>query len=263
MSKNKKHRRPPAKKADVKSATKGAYSFVIPDYVIGLAWFLPAISVAAFFYYLSVKNSHGMLWSVACTLMLLTIAVSLSLDNSITRKEIASRTPIFFGYLEPSNEDPLPPTTPPGVVSLMLGGDLQVLTRSTKQRVLISKGVPFLTIGSNNGKIWISAAITDSQNQTVVRIIKNEFQAFPERAFNPLQPDSHSLLVRDSDGAQVLRLRFLNPRRIMVYGRFALPDSRIVVIDDDGLHIFPGGGGIGHLTLDMTASPNAGVIAFQ
>ncbi len=166
-----------------------------------------------------------------------------------------------YGFLEPSDEQPLPATTGAGVVSLLLGNNLQILSRSANQRVFSRQGQSFLTIGSENGRIWLSTVVSDSQNQTVVRIIKNEFQVFPERAFNPTQPDPHSLLVRDATGTEVLRVRFLNPRRILIYGRFVLPDSRTIIVDDQGLH-FPEGGGLTGLTLDMTAAPNAGAIAF-
>lgn len=56
--------------------------------------------------------------------------------------------------------------------------------------------------------MWISAKIIDSRKQKVVRIIENEFQAFPEGAFNPRQPDEHGLMVRDEEGVEVLQCAF-------------------------------------------------------
>lgn len=233
---------------------------MIPSWVIALAWFLATVPVGAAVYFWD-KSKFGVLWSVSATVITVVVAITIHIHNDLVERETAAKKPVYFGFLEPSDEEPLPPTTAAGVVSLMLGKDLQILSRSTNQRVFDRQGQPFLTIGSEDGKIWISTVIADSQNQTVVRIIKNEFQAFPEHAFNPIQPDSHSLRVRDSTGTEVLRLRFLNPRRILIYGRFVLPDSRKIIVDDAGIH-FPGGGGIGHLTLDMTAAPNAGAIGF-
>jgi hypothetical protein len=233
---------------------------MIPSWAIALAWFLATIPVGAAIYYWD-KNKFGALWSVSATVITVIVAITIHIHNDFVERETAAKKPVYFGFLEPSNEEPLPPTIPDGVVSLMLGKDLQILSRSTNQRVFDRQGQPFLTIGSEDGKIWISTIIADSQNQTVVKIIKNEFQAFPEHAFNPVQPDSHSLWVRDSTGAEVLKLRFLNPRRILIYGRFVLPDSRKIIIDDEGIR-FPGGGGVGHLTLDLTAAPNARAIGF-
>lgn len=234
---------------------------MIPGWMIALTWFVAAVLAGAIWYFWD-KSKIGVLWGVSATIVLAVVAVTMHIHNELAEREAAAKRPVFFGFLEPSNEQPLPPKVPAGVVSLLLGSDLQVLSRSANQRVLSRRGLPFLTIGSESGRIWISTTIADSENQTVVRIIRNEFQAFPERAFNPTQPDAHSLLVRDSTGAEVLRLRFLNPRRILISGRFVLPDAGTIVIDDQGLHV-PGGGGIGHLTLDMTSAPNAGVIEFN
>ncbi len=234
---------------------------MMPNWAIALAWFLAAIPVAAIWFYWD-KSKFGILWNVFGTVVLVAFAITIHIHNDLMEKEAAAKKPVYFGFLEPSNEQLLTSTTPANAVSLLLGNDLQILSMSSDQRVFQAQGRPFLTIGSENGRIWISATIIDSQNQTVVRIIKNEFQAFPEYAFNPVQPDSHSLLVRDSTGAEVLKLRFLNSRRILIYGRFVLPGSRTVIIDDNGIR-FPEGGGMGHLTLDMTAAPNAGVIDFN
>ena len=95
-----------------------------------------------------------------------------------------------------------------------------------------------------------------------MRVVKNEFQAFPEGAFNPKQPDEHSVVVRDADGIEVLNLRFLNPRRIRIVGRFFLQGFGTVTIDKNEGIGWPNGGGIGHLTLDMTNAPAAGVMQF-
>jgi len=233
---------------------------MIPGWTIALAWFLAAIPVGLALYYWDKSNAR-VRWSIFATVFLVVVAITFHIHNDRIEKEANARKPIYFGYLDPSDEQLLDFHTPASQVSLLFGKNLQVLTMSTSQKILQARGKSFLTIGSENGKIWISATITDSQNRIIVRIIKNEFQAFPESAFNPTQPDSHSLLVRDSTGAEVLRLRFLNPRRILIYGRFVLPDSRTVIIDDIGVH-FPQGSVVGNLTLDMTAAPNAGVIDF-
>jgi hypothetical protein len=185
--------------------------------------------------------------------------VTMHIHNDITERQIAAKRPVYFGFLEPANEQPLEAHIPAGVVSLLLGNDLQVLSASSDQRVLSRRGVPFVTIGAEEGRIWISTTISDSQDGVVVRVVRNEFQAFPEHAFNPTQPDTHTLVVRDSAGIQVLYLRFLNPRRVLLLGRFAVAGLGTFVVDDDGIH-FPNGGGIGHLTLDMTSAPQAGVI---
>jgi hypothetical protein len=239
--------------------------FMAPEYVMNTIWFIAAIPVASLFYYLSDHNKRGIAWSVVITIILVVLNIGLYLNNDAHEKEVAARTPVSFGFLEPSDEPPpapLPAKYPPDVMSLWMGNDLRVLSRSTNMRIFQINGKPFLSIGNENDKMWISATISDSENQTVVRIIKNEFQTFPEHAFNPTQPDSHSLLVRDSTGIEVLKLRFLNPRCILLYGKFVLPDSRIVTVDDNGIRFPPGGGGFSSMTIDVTSFPRGGMIDF-
>jgi hypothetical protein len=170
---------------------------------------------------------------------------------------------VYFGGLSPGNEpsDPLPPGLPPDTIQLLLGDDLRVLSAS--QNPLFSKdGKTFLSIAIRDGEMRLTATILDKNNQPICRIINNEFQAFPERAFNPKQPDEHSLIVRDAEGNEVLHVRFLNPKTIWLTGRFQIPglEGPLLVLRDEGIR-WPGGGGIGHLTIDMTES-TGGMIGF-
>jgi hypothetical protein len=88
--------------------------------------------------------------------------------------------------------------------------------------------------------MFITADLLDSSNNRIVRIIKNEFQAFPEHAFNPKQPDKHSLVVRDMEGAEIFHVIFLNPRNIRIVGRFYISGiSQPLVVESSRL-ILPG-----------------------
>jgi hypothetical protein len=235
---------------------------MIPDYVILTTWFVAAIPVAAFFYFLSEHEKHGTLWSVVATIVIVVIAIGFHIHNNLTQEEIDAKKPIYFGFLEPSNERPLDSTVPADVVVLYLGENLPVLVNSRDLNIFTYAKQPFLTVGSDNGKLWLSATVSDSQNHTVVKIIKNEFQAFPEHAFNPVQPDKHSLVVRDSIGTEVLRVRFLNPRRILIYGVFSLPESQTVVVADNGLCFWPKGTCIEGFTVDARQNTSPGIIDF-
>ena len=234
-----------------------------PEWLLWLiSLLISVIFGGAFWYFLSQGDRYRALWSGTIGGMFIVLMVGLFIRNALIQREIEAQTPKFFGELIPSNEDLLPPETPSNMVSLLLGDDLQVLSASANQYVFQRQGVPLLSMGVDSGKLWLSATVVDSEGKNIVRIIRNEFQAFPGGAFNPRQPDPHSLIVRDSQGAEVLSLRFLNPRRMRLTGRFYVEGFGIVEIDaKDGLR-FPGGGGIGHLTLDMTQSPQAGVISF-
>jgi hypothetical protein len=144
----------------------------------------------------------------------------------------------------------------------MLGDDLRVLAAQSQTYVFSRQGKAFLSIGIKGGFMVISVSVMDSKDQHIVRIIDNEFQANPEHAFNPKQPDKHSLVVRDSQGAEVLNIRFLNPRAMRIVGRLYMPEfsEPVLILPDEGVR-WPGGGGMGHLTIDLTAS-KAGLIAF-
>lgn len=192
-----------------------------------------------------------------------TIALWVLVVVVMRNADVATPTIVHFGGLTPGNEASaaLPAGTPNNTVQLMLGDDLRVLSASLTP-VLQRNGKPFLTIGVRDGVMWITATINDKSDQYICRIIDNEFQINEQRSFNPRQPDSHSLLVRDADGNEVLNIRFLNPRAIWITGRFKIPgDPNSLIIDRTNGIVFPGGGGIAHLTLDMTQT-KAGVIGF-
>jgi hypothetical protein len=114
-----------------------------------------------------------------------------------------------------------------------------------------------------DGQLYISTTVLDSEGKFIVRVMNNEFQASSERAFNPMQPDEHTLVVRDSKGVEVLNVRYQNPRSIRLVGRFQLPGEKnpVQILPAEGL-IWPSGSSVGHLTLDMTQAPDAGVIGF-
>jgi len=172
---------------------------------------------------------------------------------------------VYSGFLVPANETepPLPDGVPKNTIQLLLGDDLRVLAANSENHVLLYKNKPFLTIGIEANLMRIKTEVVDFQNRHIARIINNEFQISQENAFNPLQPDRHSLIVRDAKGNEVLNIRFVNKKTIRVTGRFHLngyPEP-FLILQDDGIR-WPGGGGIGHLTIDLTQS-EGGMLNFQ
>lgn len=239
---------------------------MVPEWLLYLLSVVISIALgSAVWHFWSHGQRHTSLWIGIIGVELMVLVVGLRFRNELVKQEIKARTPIYFGELTPGDDPtpPLPANTPADTISLPLGDDLRVLSTSSSQYVFRRGDKRLLSIGLRGGKMWISAVITDSSSRNVVRIIENEFQAFPETAFNPRQPDEHSLVVRDSEGQEVLNLRFLNPRAIRITGRFFVQGFGVVAIDPQEGIRFPGGGGIGHLTLDMTLAPEAGVIQFK
>jgi hypothetical protein len=197
----------------------------------------------------------GLMGTIA--LWILVLVITKYADDSVPK--IA-----YFGGLIPGSETV--PLLPAGMsddtVQLLLGDDLRVLSAS-ENPVFTKDGKSFLSIGVKDGLMRITATVLDSNNNPICRIINNEFQAFPERAFNPKQPDEHSLVVRDSSGVEVLNIQFRNPKTIWLIGRFQITGTAepVLITRSDGIR-WPGGGGIGHLTLDMTQAKGGAVIAF-
>lgn len=234
-------------------------------------WFLQVLLVVigiiaggALWYFISQKQYHQALLSGTVAAIILIVVIALFIRNEIVKTEIQAKTTVYFGELVPSNDPspPLPQNIPKGTITLMLGDELRVLAAQSQNYIFSKKGEPFLSVGIKDGVMRVSASIFDSNNQNVVRIIDNEFQANPERAFNPRQPDKHSLVVRDAKGVEVLNVRFLNSKAMRIVGRFQMPGSSepVLILSNDGVR-WPGGGGISHLTIDLTAS-KGGFIAF-
>jgi hypothetical protein len=166
------------------------------------------------------------------------------------QRAILSRTPIFYGELTPGNElkPPYPaPTPPPGQVipedafRIMLGDRSSIYIDGPVDNAFYFKGRPFLTIRTNtDGTVVLNTEVLDSTNNKIVKIIDNEFQANPDYAFHPRQPDKHSLVVRDSEGVEVLNIKYLNPKVIWITGRFfSPPDSQPVTILPSGVIDYP------------------------
>jgi hypothetical protein len=236
-----------------------------PDWLLQVA--MLAVSVifgSAVWYFYDHKQFLVAVWVGFAGGVLFLLAVALYLRNDIIRREVASRTPVYFGELVPGNDPspPLPPGVPNNTIQLWLGDDLRVLAANAQNFVFSKAGRSFLSVGITNGLMRINATVMDSNNRHIIRIIENEFQASPEYSFNPRQPDEHSLVVRDADGNEVLNIRFLNPRAMRIVGRFHIPglSEPVLILPSEGIR-WPGGGGIGHLTVDLTAS-QAGFIGF-
>jgi len=221
---------------------------------------------SAVFWFLSQKQYHSVLWSGFSAVVLLLFIVALYIRNDLIRNEDQSNTPVYFGALIPGNERsfPLPSRVPKDTVLILLGDNLSILTAQSENYIFSKQGEkPFLSIRIEKGMMRISASIVDSSNRFVVRIIDNEFQVSLENAFNPKQPDKHSLVVRDSSGIEVLNIRFLNPKAMRIVGRFQIAGiSEPVVISPERGLCLPGGGYISHLIFDMTASKR-GLLQFK
>jgi len=234
---------------------------MIPDAAIQIILLIVGVlGSGTVYYFLSQKRLLAALWTGVVAAVLLLLGIAGYLHNSVVRKGARSAAPIFHGRLSPADDSA--PWVPAGAYSLMLGDNLQVLTRSSDQHVFTRHGKAFLKLRVANHALHVSAAILDNRGDHVVRIIDNEFQASQERAFNPSQPDDHTLIVRDLDGIEVLNVRYMNPKVVRLTGVFQLPGfTGGVHVTDEGVR-WPDGGGIGYMTLDLREAPDIDVIQF-
>lgn len=238
---------------------------IIPVWVFTIALLVFSLLVGVIWHLINKTNYHFALWVGWGAAVLLVTIIAFFIRNDFLKKEIKVKQPIYAGFLLPAN-DPGPQIPKGGsndTIQLLLGDDLRVLAVKSRTQVLSLRGDPFLTIGIKDDIMTLGASIVDVQNLNIVRIIDNEFKVSSENAFNPKQPDKHSLIVRDLDGNEVLNLRFMNRKTIRIVGRFHLEGHTepLIIHPQDGI-IWPGGGGISHLTLDMTQS-SGGVLNFQ
>jgi hypothetical protein len=231
---------------------------MIPDWILQITLVFFSLVGGSIVFYLISKGSYkpALFWGWLAAVLLVSV-VALYIRNDLIAREQKAATPVYSGYLIPANEPgvPLPDNAPSNTVQLLLGDDLRVLAARAENQILSKSGRPFLSIGIKNNVMKIRTTVIDSRNRHLVRIIDNQFQVSHENAFNPLQPDPHSLIVRDAEGSEVLNIRFINERTIRIVGRFHIEGYKepLVILAEEGI-CWPGGGGLGHLTMDLTQS---------
>jgi len=161
--------------------------------------------------------------------------------------EAEAKRPTYIGTLDPA-ADPMPQPAfevGPNAVLLLLGS-FQVWTTNSAIHTLRCRSTDFIELGIQDGHAWVSANVVDSSGRRIVRVIHNDFEATPGVAFYPRKLDASTYVVRDFEGVEVLRLRYMNPRAIRLTGRFVLPSGGVFEIGADELRIagqhFIGGG---------------------
>jgi hypothetical protein len=175
---------------------------------------------------------------VCCLFFVPTFVVVQNVASS--QREALARTPIFYGELTPGDEPtppapsyttigidgyPIPSTPPVDCFRVMFGDDSGIYIDGPVNNAFLLRGMPFLRIGmASDGTVILNTEVLDSTGHKIVKIVDNEFQANPEYAFRPRQPDKHSLVVRDSDGVEVLNIKYVNSGTIWISGKFFVPE---------------------------------------
>ncbi len=203
--------------------------------------------------YLTGKQPLGAIWTGFGTVVLLALTIALYWHKSVVDQRERALEPRFSGRLLPAYDST--PDIPADAFAVQLGDELQVLGKND-YIVLKRFTKPFLEIKISGGELSISATVLTAGENHLVRIIDNEFQASQERAFRPLQPDPHTLVVRDLEGNEALRVRFRNNRVVRVVGRFHVDgwEQPAIIAPIGGLTL-PDGSVVNKFTLDLRQAP--------
>lgn len=185
------------------------------------------------------------LYLLVCLLFTI-VPFLLASSYSNNQRAILTRNPVYYGYLTPENEPtPLFPSFPksPDIVMptdsfiVMLGDDSGIFINGRVDNTFYLKQNPFLTIKTkDDGSVIFNTEVIDGTNHEIIKAINNEFRASQEFAFNPWQLNKHSLIVRDSEGVEVLNIKYINSRVLWISGRFYSPkDSQVISISPSGV----------------------------
>jgi hypothetical protein len=214
-------------------------------FLISIGIFLLAIYILSLddvnqFLKLKIKNKKTRVGIYLLICLIAFLTPFFPLQNHVKEQQaILAQTPIFYGEITPdSKPNPVSSTAlPPDTITLMLGDNLTMEAILADSYILSRNGTPFLEIGiDSNGNMLLTTDIRNNSNDNIVRVIDNEFQANPNYAFHPVQPNQHSLIVRDSNGDEVLNIYFINPKVIRVTGTFYVEGYK------EPIRILPTGG---------------------
>ncbi|HEY3102549.1 MAG TPA: hypothetical protein VGJ69_03105 [Pyrinomonadaceae bacterium] len=150
-------------------------------------------------------------------------------------------TPVTFGpdlhgVLIPAN-DPTPPfpegctTPPPNAVILILGPAFGYTTEGMP--VLRTETDTLLSLSRGPGGVYVSARVYSEANRVIAQIHDNEFHINPSQVFHRETPDWSTLVIKDNNGVEVLRVSFINRFTIKVLGTFFTPEMGAVRVTDD------------------------------
>jgi hypothetical protein len=122
---------------------------------------------------------------------------------------------------QPDGKDPEAPNT----TSLLLGG-VRVQVVASDRFVFSVDHEPFLTLDSLTSGLLVTCDVAGSHSVPIraprlaARISQNVVW-YSGPGVSPMRPDPHTILVRER-GKDILRIRYVDPRRIEVTGQFYL-----------------------------------------
>jgi len=92
-----------------------------------------------------------------------------------------------------------------------------------------------LTMDEIAGRITLSGKFFSRDGKIVAELKDNEFYINPNNYFRKKRPDTHSLVVYDQEGTEILKVRFINPHTIKFTGIIRHPLATVVISETEGL----------------------------
>jgi hypothetical protein len=158
------------------------------------------------------------------------------------RKELQS----LKGRLLPAS-DPTPPNVCgaiPKEAALVQYGDNFAVAKKFPHHVIVfivgpddnAEIIPALTLDrSADGSIVVLMDVKTRDNKIVVRLDEHGFLVSESNKLKMERPDTHTLIVVDPEGEEVLNARYMNPQLIRLNGVLRYPRHR-VPIQDETIH---------------------------
>jgi hypothetical protein len=148
------------------------------------------------------------------------------------------------GLLIPGSEPdpPLPSScsrfrpVPQGALRVYLG-DSGGYSMADEVSVLTIKGTDVLDLRRASNGLAIGAKTFSDDGKIIAQIIDNRFYVNPNNFFRMDRPDTHSLVVYDPHGRNVLDIKYINSHSVRVLGIFQIGGGRPVIITDHELTV--------------------------
>lgn len=148
---------------------------------------------------------------------------------------------VTSGFLVPGDE-PTPPNRctngpfplPKDAMLVILGNSASWGT-SFPQTVIKIGNDRMLTMDEIAGQIKLSGKFFSSDGRIVAELKDNEFFINPNNYFRKKRPDSHSLVVYDQQGVEVLNARFINSHTMKITGVIRHPLTTVEISETRGI----------------------------
>ena len=209
----------------------------IAAYLSGTVSALAVIFLSLFF---SLGHRDVGYWLTCIAAIFLLIACFCWGQDQLWKKDIRYAASIAepadpTNVLVPDNR-PIPhlssytPPIPDSAVIVLLGDRVSSYAASFPHVVFFQGDEPMMTLGKENGGLWLSAKVFDEHGMIICELVKNRFHLNHNNIFRT-EITPHRLVVFDNAATKVLDIDFLNPRGIQIYANYYLRNGGRAIMD--------------------------------